>query len=195
MGFDLDGTLYDEFDFIDQAYTEIGTQCGALLRDRQQAIHWMRERWIQKGSSYPRIFDEAFDHFGLDPDQKPRFVNAALQIFRSFNPSLRLPARSRQLLDSVARRYLLFLISDGGPLLQRRKFASLGLAHWFDEERCVFTGELGADAHKPSTAAMDRLSLPCPPRQCVFFGDRDLDAGFANRAGMSFIKVYNVIGG
>ena len=57
VGFDMDGTLYDEFDFIKQVYSEINKQL--ILND--SILSFMTERWLEKGSSYPLIFSEAYD--------------------------------------------------------------------------------------------------------------------------------------
>ena len=57
VGFDMDGTLYDEYNFITQVYSEINRQ---LIKD-EAVLLFMCHRWIEKGSSYPHIFNEAFE--------------------------------------------------------------------------------------------------------------------------------------
>ena len=44
VGFDLDGTLYDEFDFIYQVYSKIVKANASLLGDNMSALNWMKER-------------------------------------------------------------------------------------------------------------------------------------------------------
>ena len=48
VGFDLDGTLYDEFDFIYQVYSKIVKANASLLGDNMSALNWMKERWLEK---------------------------------------------------------------------------------------------------------------------------------------------------
>ena len=57
VGFDMDGTLYDEYDFIKQVYSEINSQ----LIQNNEILLFMNQKWIEKGSSYPHIFDEAYE--------------------------------------------------------------------------------------------------------------------------------------
>lgn len=194
VGFDLDGTLYDEYSFIDQVYTAIVSDCAGLLTDPDAAGHWMRARWLEMGSSYNRIFAEAFDSFGTGGVDGASFEHRALAVFRNFNPQLSLPPRSRQLLDYLRGHYRLFLVSDGNAALQQRKFHALSLEDDFAPQDRVFTGAHGPDWHKPSARAFQALSLDCPADQAVFFGDRENDRAFAAATGMAFVPVYNLIG-
>lgn len=193
IGFDLDGTLYDEFDFIDQAYSEIALRNDHVLGDRLAAVSWMKRRWLEMGSSYNRIFDEAYENFGNRMSQKMNFVEGALDIYRGFFPILELPARTRFLLSKLKNDYELFLVTDGNPLLQRRKFGALGLGEWFLEQDCVFTGDYGADWHKPSIHCLEKVLIGASPSQCFFFGDRGVDEEFAKASGMNFARVYNMV--
>lgn len=194
VGFDLDGTLYDEYAFIDQAYAAILAATEGMLTDAAAAGDWMRDRWLVKGSSYTHIFGETFERFGAATASRDDYVQRALQVFRDFNPQLTLPARNRRLLDKLCDHYRLFLISDGNPQLQQRKFDALGLTPYFAPQDRVFTGAFGPDWHKPSVRSLERLSLDCEPGQGVFFGDRDIDRTFARAAHMAFVPVYNLIG-
>ena len=65
IGFDLDGTLYDEFDFIKQAYKEVLVQQDELIPAEylKQAYEFMCHRWLEKGSSYPYIFSDGGDEY------------------------------------------------------------------------------------------------------------------------------------
>lgn len=193
VGFDLDGTLYDECLFIDQVYRRILDEIAPAWKDTNEVLNFMICRWLEKGSSYPRIFAETWDAFGPAGTDATHFVDRALALFRSFRPKLELPARNRHLLGYLQERFDLFLISDGNPALQRRKFNALGLGVYFPENRRVFTAELGAGHAKPSSTAWHHLQLPHSPEQTVFFGDRDCDATFAERLGLHFQKVYNLV--
>jgi len=196
VGFDLDGTLYDEYEFIDQVYEAILTSCAEQLTHPAAAGVWMRNRWLEKGSSYTKIFGETFARFGGPQGDPDAFVRRALQVFRSFNPRLNLPARNRRLLDELHGHYRLFLVSDGNAQLQRRKFDALGLASYFHPDDCLFTGAFGPTWEKPSTLSLERLSLePFGPDEIVFFGDRERDRAYAAAGRLSYVHVYNLIGG
>ncbi|MGF1606930.1 MAG: HAD family hydrolase [Rhodothalassiaceae bacterium] len=187
VGFDLDGTLYDEYDFIDQVYQRLIEE--ALPAHAQSRTgRWMRLRWLAKGSSYPHIFTEAAQLAGLSEKEIEPFVARALSIYRTFEPALALPPRVRALLEVAAHQWPIFLVTDGNAALQRRKATALGLDRWIDPARMVFTGALPPGSAKPSAAAFGHLPDISPDRS-VFFGDRECDAGFARESGCQFVAV------
>jgi FMN phosphatase YigB (HAD superfamily) len=186
VGFDMDGTLYDEFEFISQVYEEISKPLGS------EAYEYMCSRWIDKGSSYNEIFDEAFDIFGSKLEKsKDEFVANSLNIFRNYSPSLLLTKRVKYLLEFYKENYEIFLISDGNPKLQNKKFLSLGLDKFFKNQSVIFTGEYDIQHHKPNTKSIELLDINV--NKTIFFGDRDVDKKFAKDANMRFIKVYNMV--
>lgn len=193
VGFDLDGTLYDEFVFIRQAYHAILQESATLFADYAPAFAYMLDRWLEKGSSYCRIFDEAFRRFGCDQSQLEPFIAQALKIFRQFQPELALAERNRHLLTCFQGRFDMFVISDGSPALQRNKFRALGLDDFFTPNRVLFTGDLGPDFYKPNAAAFARMDLSCAPSEVVYFGDRSIDKEFCGRVGIHYQRVYNMV--
>ena len=76
-----------------------------------------------------------------------------------------------EVLEDLARRHELVLVSNGGGPNQRAKLAAARLTERFDPERVLISGELGA--WKPSPAifeqALARVGLP--PQECVMIGD------------------------
>ncbi len=190
VGFDLDGTLYDEFEFIAQVYREIHN----LFFKDLIINEFMLIRWLEKGSSYNKIFEEAYDLYKermMNFVSKEEFVEMCLEIYRNFEPKLNLPARNQFILELLSKNYTLFLISDGNPILQRRKFTILGLDKFFKEDFVLFTGDDPENLAKPKIKSIEKLNIS--PQESVYFGDRDLDKLFAKNAGMQFQKVYNMI--
>lgn len=186
VGFDMDGTLYDEFDFIVQPYREISLYLGT------NAYEFMCQRWVQKGSSYNKIFDESYEQYrGQLELSKEEFIKKALSIFRNYNPQLALSNRVRTLLDFFSKNFQLFLVSDGQLELQKRKFESLDLGAYFPEESVVFTGKDPKYLEKPKTGSIEILNLD--PENAIYFGDREKDKEFAMNTGMQFQKVYHLI--
>jgi putative hydrolase of the HAD superfamily len=189
IGFDLDGTLYDEFDFIKQVYDEINNE---LLKDAQ-SHDYMLNRWLEKGSSYNKIYDEVYNKFEyMNYESKGDFINNALSIFRNFSPCLELNSRNKYFLDYFSNNYILFLVTDGNPILQKKKFLNLGLDKYFKKDNIVFTGEYGENYEKPHSKSIELLShIECD--HAIFVGDRDVDEKFALSLGIRFLKVYNLI--
>ena len=193
VGFDLDGTLYDEFDFINQVYLKIVKENTNLLSDDLSALRWMEERWLEKGSSYNLIFDEVYDRFGTEERHKMFFIKSSLEIYRNFKPELKLSRRASIILEALKDQYKLFLVTDGNSALQRSKFDALGLGSWFLKKDCIFTGDYGKNGYKPSLKAVGPFFLEFSPSSCLFFGDRDIDQEFSECAGMNFVRMLNMI--
>jgi FMN phosphatase YigB (HAD superfamily) len=194
VGFDLDGTLYDEAEFIAQVYRPIAAGIARLTDlDPEATYHWLFRRWLEKGSSYKRIFDEALELGGVRAGSKEAAIADCLATFRGFEPQLVLPRRAAAILDTVRGKYRLFIVSDGSHGLQSRKFASLGLQRWFDAQDVCISGCYGAEYAKPGIAMLGKLrGLDGDEvrRNTVFFGDREADAGFAANAGFAFVRVH-----
>lgn len=198
VGFDLDGTLYDEFEFIRQVYAAIIRKEEKYFPDATPPYTFMLERWLEKGSTYPHIFEEVFDRHAVSRGTaREAFVGRALTRYRNDAPNLTLPERNRFLLETFSDHFDLFLISDGPSVLQRNKFKSLGLGEVFPESRVHFTGDHGKSHYKPLPAAYYHLAekekWPYQPEEILYFGDRDVDEAFCNNLGIRFQKVYNMV--
>tara|TARA_Y100000588_G_scaffold341061_1_gene384823 strand:+ start:4166 stop:4810 length:645 start_codon:yes stop_codon:yes gene_type:complete len=196
IGLDLDGTLYDEYEFIKQVYYSILT-ChldNAQSELRDQAYAFMLKRWLEKGSSYNRIFEEAYREFlsvlGIDLDT---FVKTSLTLFRQYQPCLTLSPRAKMILQDMKNNHDMFVVSDGCPRLQRNKCRALKLDNVVTGSAIWITGDYGADFYKPSTKINTLIDLDCRPDKVVFVGDRDIDREYAKNSGFQFLQVYNMV--
>lgn len=193
VGCDMDGTLYDEADFIAQVYRPIADILASVARvDPKGLYSWMFLRWLEKGSCYPKIFSEAIAGCGLSGNDADKVVARCLQVFRNHEPQLSLAPRVQAILDALQTEHPMFLISDGSAGLQKRKFESLGLAHWFAPSDVGISGCYGPEFCKPDTRILGKvkvLEAVCAPSQVLFFGDRGVDAQFASNAGFQFVHV------
>jgi len=194
-GFDIDGTLYDEFDFIRQVYGEIA---GHLAKrsggDGEKILYGMLGRWLEKGSSYPHIFSEVLVANHADPGDQEVLIKDCLTIFRNYNPLIRLSERVRYLLELFRDKgYHLFIVSDGSSRLQWNKFKALSLDSFFKKENVCISGDYGAAYQKPALKALEQLGgftdNRFQPEQVVYFGDRSIDREFARQAGFYFVGV------
>jgi FMN phosphatase YigB (HAD superfamily) len=193
VGFDIDGTLYDEMEFISGVYRPISQiiadACGV---GKEEVYDRILARWMEKGSSYDRIFEEVLLDHGLSLSSRTKVIDKCLSEYRSFNPDLSLSSRVRFLLRVLSSAYTLFLVTDGTSRLQRAKSESLGLERWFSESNSIFTGEYGEGYAKPDTRSLSDIEIPAvtsAPDKVVFFGDRQCDREFANHAGFHFLSV------
>ena len=91
VGFDLDGTLYEEFDFIYQVYDNISKLISKYVGENSDFVFdYLLEVWMSKGSSYNKIFDDFLSLYNFEKDQKEKIIIECLSIFRNFVPSLKL---------------------------------------------------------------------------------------------------------
>jgi putative hydrolase of the HAD superfamily len=189
----MDGTLYDEADFISQVYCDIAKLLAETGYAEPEILHtWMIKRWLEKGSSYPHIFYEATTQAGTPREEVAKTVDLCLELFRNFQPVLTLAPRIKTILDELHESYPLFLISDGSARLQQRKFDALELGRWFYSVNVGISGYHGPEFCKPSIKIINKinaLKTPYLPHQILFFGDRAVDAEFAANAGFQFVQV------
>lgn len=197
VGFDLDGTLYDEADFISQVYRPIANQIAAATGDLAEDVyHKILQLWFEKGSSYNRLFADAMSGRQLDEHTINSTVNKCLEIFRNFEPVLRISPRVSEILSYLGSRYEVFLLSDGSSGLQRAKIRSLGLAQWFEERNIAISGEHGSAFSKPSIGMLqfiDAVSPTMPTGSIAYFGDRNIDQQFAHAADFHFVRVFCMV--
>ena len=196
IGFDMDGTLYDEFDFISQVYKPIAERIAAACNDTVPAIYSrMLKRWLENGSSYRYIFSEVLQSYDLDANRREIMINELLDIFRNFIPRLALSYRVQYLLDFFKNNFELFLVTDGSIALQTAKFSSLGLEKWFAPENVWISGSSGPEYQKPSKRIAEKIHILTPhtqPQQIVFFGDRQVDRAFALTMGYQYVQVHRL---
>ncbi len=191
IGFDMDGTLYDEYEFVIQPYKKI----SELFFNNEQVFLFLCNRWLEKGSSYNELFYEIYKFFHeklRDSFSKDDFINKCLYIYRNFEPKLELSQRTISLLNLFKSEYEIFLVSDGNENLQKRKFYALKLDSFFKIENVVFTGINSEKYSKPKINSLELL--PYTIENAIFFGDRMIDEQFARNSNMQFQKVYNMVG-
>lgn len=192
IGFDLDGTLYDEFSFISQVYSQIAQEFILEQTELEEVLSHMLNRWLEKGSSYPHIFDETLDFLKKNTQEKKELVNQALLIFRNFTPNLTLSPRIRHILKVLSKEFELFLVTDGNSILQRNKLRALGIEEYFLESNIFISGDYGKDTGKPSLFSLENIQIlkehKFSPNQIVFIGDRKVDKDYARNAGFYFIQ-------
>lgn len=189
FGFDLDGTLYDEFEFITQAYYEIAGYISSVYSVPQKTAYmYMKDLWIQYGSAKQDLFQLIFSHFTITPTEGD--IKNCVNLFRGVSLKLQLPQRSKYYLDSIKEsNKFIFLVTDGNSTLQRKKIGALGLESWFPEN-CIFvSGDYGKNYQKPNTAILSVVNrvIPVCSMKVAYFGDRGVDKEFAKAAGFDFI--------
>lgn len=198
IGFDMDGTLYDEFIFIKQAYGEISSffKENFTQIDSYNVFCFMVQMWVKFGSGYKFIFRDTIKEFiTQDPSLILELEKKSLIIYRSACPKIYMPERNIFILDQLVKKGIkLFLITDGNLDLQIKKAESLNLGKWFAKDSIVMTAQYGAEHYKPSVKAYEVLlqnKILKRGEKTVFVGDRLQDKAFAERCSIDFVLIRN----
>jgi FMN phosphatase YigB (HAD superfamily) len=192
IGFDLDGTLYDEYAFVEQAYEQVTKAWGLMGHVQYNVLQRMLDRWLEKGSSYPHIFEETLAHLNINGEQKDRCIQLALSVFRRFEPKLQLSSKTKHILRVFKERFRLFLFTDGGVNLQTSKVLSLGLNEFFSEDAIFISGQYGSEYVKPKTNIVPELENVLQgvrSDRVLYIGDRVRDLKFAVNSGFEFCYI------
>lgn len=190
-GFDLDGTLYDEFEFVSQAYRSIAeyiSMRSAKSQSVSEILLFMQSVWLEYGSSKKDLFQLSFEKFGVKPELAD--IKECVQRYRIGEVNLVLSERAKYILDLLKReRKSLFLVTDGDSLLQRRKIEILGLRKWFPEDSIFISGDYGKEYQKPNIAILNYIekTIKLKEKRIAYFGDREIDKIFAEKAGFLFV--------
>lgn len=186
--FDLDDTLYDEQDFVRSGFRAASKHLAPLTNGRSvddvYATMWDCFVTGESGST----FDLTLETLGIPDD--PDVIDGLVKIYRTHTPMLTLPSESRRILDRLAGRYTLGLLTDGYMPTQRLKVKALGIETYF--KAIMYTEELGRKHWKPSPLGFQRLmkTLEARPEQTVYVADNETKDFIApNRLGMLTIQL------
>jgi putative hydrolase of the HAD superfamily len=184
--FDLDDTLFEQAEWLSGAWVAVGEAASAYGADPGEMTKALTALSAQ-GSDRGHIIDQALQEIGAFYCP----VGPLLAAFRRFSaPHLEPYPRTAELLSALRARVPIGLVTDGDPVVQRSKLASLGLSSAFDV--CVFSDELGRAHRKPDPlpfrVALRELGLA--PSGVVVVGDRpSKDIAGAVAAGMRAVRV------
>jgi putative hydrolase of the HAD superfamily len=157
--FDLDDTLYPEWDYIRSGFVAVER---FLVEAGVEGCDGISDRWFRvRRTGERRVFDlwatsdetaarQARD--SVAPTET--LVSVLIDVFRRHEPSIEPFPGIKELLTSLTSdnhgECRVGLVSDGPLEVQRAKFARLGLEQYF--HATVFSDELGRHNWKPSPA-------------------------------------------
>lgn len=189
--FDLDGTLYDEYKFVKQAYVPISEYLSEVYQIPQKDLYnSLCDIWKEKGSS-ANVFQAALDLYG-DKTLNQEVIRHSVELYRTCDFKLTMDQNVIDFLNNY-KHYPMAIVTDGFSELQKRKYTKLNLDKWIDKD-CVFvSGDYGKQYYKPNPYMADLVKEKLNTDKIVYFGDREVDRQFAHNAGFEFVQVKNMI--
>ncbi|UCG46150.1 MAG: HAD family hydrolase [Phycisphaerales bacterium] len=186
--FDLDDTLYDEMEYCKSGFNAVA-RFLAGLPDAPPAASVFDALWRQfNAGNRTRTFNAALDQIGFSYDSA--LVGRLVQVYRGHEPDITLPTESRDVLDTLADKYPLGLLTDGFLPAQELKVRRLRIEHYF--QHILYTERLGRQFWKPSPAGFEKLiSLfgADPPTMAYVADNEKKDFIAPNRLGFVTVRI------
>lgn len=173
--FDLDDTLYPEWQFVVGGFRAAARFLGPLtgLPEKNLLLRMLELFNSDKATVFERLVAE-IGEWSNSEWRSADIVRELLSCYRRHRPRLRLfPDAAKVLPELRWRGLLLGLVTDGDADIQRSKVRALGLDALFDA--VVYTDELAPDRRhwKPSPCGFTQVArlLGVDPPQAVYVGD------------------------
>ena len=177
--------------FIRQAYLAVSkVMTDGSESDENRIYESLCRLWLSHGSSAP-IFQMAYEEVkghSLDRSVLKNCVDA----FRNAEFEIDLSARTVDFLNLTSDQPKA-IITDGNSILQRKKYEKLKLNRWIDEDNVFISGDYGRQFYKPYPYMGELVKQKIKADRYLYYGDRDIDEEFAQRAGFEFIRVRNMM--
>lgn len=183
--FDLDDTLYPHRRFVLSGFAAVSHHLQARYGVRAQDAFGVLASAFRRGER-GRELQTCLERFALSASLVPALV----QLVRTHRPQLRLPAGTREVLETLRSDWRIAIVTNGLPATQARKLEALGLRSLVDV--VVYAAEYGTGRGKPDPepfeAALIRLGVE--PGRAVFVGDsEECDVRGAVAVGLHTVRV------
>ena len=180
--FDLDDTLYPLDRFVLSGFRAVAAECERRWGvSREESLGVLTGAFTRVRGRELQVLAE---HLDLDESVVPTLV----QVIREHVPDLRLSDMAAATLRTLAADWVLGIVTNGRPDIQRRKVRALGLDALVTT--VVYAHDLGHGAAKPAAAPFLAAcrALDVDPTATVFVGDDPVcDVAGAHAVGMKTI--------
>jgi len=180
--FDLDGTLYNEFEYRKIAFGEAISAVLGNSDKRFQDIYLSTIKKYKENSSSKNIFDKVFMDNNINKDYLPIALNAyrnadltGMKKIKSHKKDLERIARSGK---------IIYLVTNGRTAIQKKKIRALGIENIFSKI-VICDSEIGMPI-KPSKKVFSLLKLN-NINKIVMVGDSSIDRDFAFNSKIEFL--------
>lgn len=146
--FDLDDTLYREFDYFEEGLLAVANYAEEAFGLNAKLVYTELMN-LYKVSGRNRLFNTWLISKGL----QARYVSNMVRIYRYHPIQIEIPFKNVNFLNSL--RNSIYLITDGNKLVQNHKIQSFGLKEVF--KKCFITNQYGLKFQKPSLHCFDLI--------------------------------------
>lgn len=158
--FDLEDTLYQEFDFLKSGYHAV-----ADYLTKSVGIHDHYAEMIEAYHAGEKdVFQKILDNYNLPIDK-----SELLDVYRYHLPQIHLDELTKSVLDRLKGECHLALITDGRPRTKKNIIKALGLSDYFDESDVYISEEVG---HlKTAPYSFEKIMEKYPDCEYMYVGD------------------------
>lgn len=163
--FDLDDTLYDEFQFVQNGFKEV-----AKYLSNKYAIHVdeLYKVMLELLNKYGRgtIFNKLCEKYNFNEE-----IMNLVEIYRNAKGKFKLYDDSYEVLKKLQHNYKLGIITDGKAAVQWNKIKCLGIENFFD--KIIVTDDFGREYWKPHEYSYKKMLeyFKCEPKEAIYIGD------------------------
>jgi putative hydrolase of the HAD superfamily len=186
--FDLDYTLYNQKYYLLGAFREISKYISSKYNIKERkAYAALKKEWKKRKISYPFLFDRFLEELSI---WNKRLIKELIDIFHNHKPNIRLYPETREVLENLNKEYILGIITDGHPKMQKEKIKALEISSFFPH--IIYTQKLGREFKKPSPLVFKMIleKLKISPKELIYIGDNpQVDFKGAKELGIYTIRV------
>jgi HAD superfamily hydrolase (TIGR01549 family) len=185
--FDLDNTIYNEEDYLFQAYMAIADRFAHIIPDynSKELYNILKDLYFKEGRE--KLFDKFLNIVNLDKS----YLTDCLNILRTFKPEKPLFINKEvqefiRSLESMGKS--IFILTNGNTDQQKNKIRNI-LWDGLDENiRFIYADEIES---KPSPAGVLYILriTGIESKSAIFIGDRETDRICAENSGISYLDI------
>jgi HAD superfamily hydrolase (TIGR01549 family) len=188
--FDLDNTIYNEEDYLFDAYKQIATSMVRKIPSKNEDELNLTLRKIYEAEGRINLFDKFLNVFDLDPD----YLQDCLKIMRSFNAGKKYmiyPSVKTVLAELISRKKPIYVLTNGNPEQQRNKINNI---NWEELDRSIFFVFANEFEPKPSPSGVEYILniSGIEKNKTVMVGDSETDHDCARNSGITFLNVIDL---
>lgn len=163
--FDLDHTLYEEYEFVKGGMHAVADYLSPILGIKSSQI--LEELLGELKVKRDEVFNRFLDRYGK---KNQKLIKKCLSVYRLHDPHLSLLPESQRCLKRL-KAYPIYVVTDGNKVVQKRKFLALGLAPL--TKHCFCTYAYGKEHSKPSTYCFEKICEreKVLTKEVVYIGD------------------------